>query len=804
MMQFRKKILIPLLCAGVLLTTGQSALSETSGTSPDTSASTLTASDTTTSDTTSGSADDNNTDDGEQDNSPDSEKPANAHITEKEVLASMAKYAATSSLELYVNEETGIFAVKNLANGHYIWSNPYDDAADEIVKSDVKRAELKSALLVNSVKVTDVDAPSTMLRSARHGSGGEGDTVIEKTDNGFKATVTFEEQGITIPYYVSLTDDHFDITVAADEIYEVEIDSPEDIDDATRSVVDLGLFANLGAAYLNENGYFVIPDGSGAIINFNNGKQSSAEYSQKIYGRDLSVSQDMAPKKTEQAYLPILGIVRENDALLEVVTEGAAYATAKASVSQQKETGYNSAYFEFSLRSNDQYFMGAVNDSALKAYEQNKIPEKSVSVRYYPIAKKGASYVDIAKRYQRYLLDEGLMTKKDGTSSPLYVDLYGGTVKEQSILGVPVKQQTAATTYKQAKEILETLGGLGVDDIILTYNDFNKAGITDKISNSVDYASKLGGKSGFKALKDYCATVGITLAPSVDLMEFERSGNGYSKTGASVIAVTKAYATQSEYELAYGTPNDLRPSRFILTPAYFEKAYGQVVSGFSAEGLSAASFGKGTSIVYSDFSQSANKRTSRQQAVEYLKSCFEMVNSSGLTFVASACNDYALKYVDYIRDVPMYSSGFDITDQDIPLYEIVIHGYIPYTSKAKNASSDAYKLMLLSMATATPMHYEFMYENPNKFTDSKYETLFYTNYDGWLELAAEEYTIFKENFSDEAASPITDFKYISANVVECTFENGTTITADLENYSLSVNGNTIELPEKTWRGAAIN
>ena len=790
MMEFRKKILIPLLCAGVLLSTSQSALSET----PDTSAS----------DTVSGS-ENNNTDDGAQEDSSGSTSTVIAHVTEKEALASMKKYAATSSLELYVDEESAIFAVKNLANGHYIWSNPYDYAADEIVKSDAKRAELKSALLINSVKVTDAETPSTMLRSAKYGNQthNEGETVIEKTNDGFKATVTFVNQGITIPYSVSLTDDHFDITIALDEIHEVEFDSPEDIEDSTRSVVDIGLFSNLGAAYLDESGYFVVPDGSGAIINFNNGKQSMVEYSQKIYGRDLSLTQDMAPKKTEQAYLPVLGIVRENNALLEVVTEGAAYATAKASISQQKATGYNSAYFEFNLRTNDQYLMGT-NNSVLKSYEQTRIPEKSISVRYYPIAKNNVSYVDVAKRYQQYLLDEELMKKKEGSASPLYVDLYGGTVKEQSVLGIPVKQQTPATTYAQAKNILESLAELGVDDIILTYNDFNKAGITEKISNSTDYASKLGGKSAFKTLSDYCAATGIILAPSVDLMEFERSGNGFSKTGASVIGITKAYATQGEYELAYGTPNNLRPSWFILTPAYFEKAYGQVISSFSSEGIRAASFGKGTSIVYSDFSASSNKRTSRQQAVEYLKNCYDKVNQSGLTFVASACNDYALKYVDYIRNVPLYSSGFDITDGDIPFYEIVIHGYIPYTTKAKNASSDADKLMLLSMATATPMHYEFMYESPNKFTDSKYETLFYTHYDGWLPLAAEEYRIFKENLSDAAASPITDFKYISANVVECTFENGTTIRADLENYSLSVNGNEIELPEKIWKGATTD
>lgn len=799
MMQLRKKILVPLLCAGVLLSTSQSALSDSAGTSvPATS-------DGAAQDTASGSENGGaNADNTGSDENAGSDTPVNAHVTEEEALAEMTLCASTDSLEMYVNEETGTFAVKNLADGHCIWSSPYDAAADSIAKSDAKRAELKSSLLVNSVKVTDVDAPSTPLRSARHGSSGEGDTTVEINSDGFKATVDFPAQGITIPYYVTLTDDHFDVSVAIDEIHEVEFDSPENIEDSTRSVVDLGLFANLGAAYTDEKGYFVIPDGSGAIINFNNGKHSMTEYSQKMYGKDYAISQDMAPKRTEQAYLPILGIVRENDALLEVVTEGAAYATAKASVSEQKATGYNSAYFEFSVRSNDQYFMGAVNASALKSYEQNKIPEDRISVRYYPIAKKGASYVDVAKRYQQYLLDENLMSKKDGSNSSMYIDLYGGTVKEQSVMGLPVKQQTAATTYDQAKTILEELVALGVDDIVTVYNDFNKAGITDKISGGVDYASKLGGKSDFKALKDYCATVGITLAPSADLMEFERSGNGFSKTGASVIGVTKAYATQGEYELAFGTPNDLRPSWFILTPAYFEEAYGKVVSSFASEGLNAISTAKGTGMLYSDFSQNANKGTSRQQAVEYLKSCYEKIANSGMKFVTAACNDYALKYADCIRNVPLYSSGFDLTDGDIPFYEIVIHGYIPYTTKAKNASSDADKLLLLSMVTATPLHYEFMYENPNKFTDSKYETLFYTHYDGWLELAAEEYKIFKENLSEEADSPITDFKYISENVVECTFENGTTVKADLGNSTLEVNGKSIELPEKKWKGATVD
>lgn len=791
MLQFRKRIMISALCAVMLVTTSQSALSQAA---ENTEVTQPAEGEANTADGTEGGT--GNSGDPVPEEAPVEKEP----ITEAQALAAMSECASSSTLKLYVDDSTGTFAVECLENGEIIWSNPYNADDDPMTRSQQLKAQLKSALLINSVKVSDTDSPNTLVRSALDGT-----TTVERINNGFKATVSFPEQGISVPYTVTLTDDHYDVSVLVNEIREVEIDSPAEIDEATRSVVDLSLFPNMNAGYADEEGYFVIPDGSGAVINFNNGKGSSMKYSQRIYGREYAYAQDRAPKKTEQAYLPILGVVKQDSALLEVITEGAAYATAKAGIAGQDATGFNSAYFEFAIRGNDQYFMGAINASALKAYEQTRIPEERVSVRYYPIAKSNSTYVDIAKRYQKYLLDEGLMSKKDASdNTALYIDLYGGAVKERSIAGLPIKMQTAATTYDQARTILESLKNRGVDEMVVAYNDFNTAGLTDRISNSVDYANSLGGKSAFQTLYNFCKSSGITLAPNVDLTEFERSGNGYSKTGASVIGLSKSYATQNEYEIAFGTPHDTRPSWFLLTPAYYTKVYGEVVASYSSEGISAISVGNGTSMLYSDYSGNANKKTSRQQAVENLKRSYETITASGIKFEAAACNDYALKYVDSIRDVPLYSSGFDLTDYDIPFYEMVIHGYIPYTSKAKNASANADELFLLSMVTGTPIHYDFMYESPNDLTDCKYETLFYTHYEGWLDVAAEEYKFFKENLAGISGSPIIDHKFISSRVIETTFENGTVLTADLDNDTLKINGTEVKLPEKSWKGATTD
>ena len=789
MLKLRKKLLVGALCAAMVVSASQSvAWSETAETSEGASQE--------------APAEEEDTAQAEGEADADSaEDDENKPVTQDEALAEMTEYARTSDLALYVNETTGVFAVENLANGSYIWSNPYNSNADPNIKSDTKRGEMKSAMVINSVKVSDTEAASTMLRSAL-----DGEVSVEKCDGGFKGTLTFSTVGIAIPYYVTLDGDHFSISVANDEIFEVETDDPENIRDASRSIIDLGLFQDLGAAYTDEEGYIVTPDGSGAVINFNNGRTNASEYSQKIYGRDLAVSQDMAPKKTEQAYLPIMGLVKQDYALLEVVTEGAAYATARASVAGQRATGYNSAWFNFALRTTDTYYMGGSNTAPLKAYQTRRVPEPRMTVTYYPIVKTGATYVDIALRYQQYLVEEQGMTKKTSEGqSPFYLDLFGGTVKERSVFGFPIKLETAATTYSEAKQIIEQFVQREVGNMVITYNDFNKAGITSRISDSVEYSGTLGGKKDFQSLKSYIDGIGAVFAPAVDMQEYERSGNGYSKTGASSIAVTKAYATQGAYELAFGTPHDTRANWYILTPAYYEKAVGKVLTDYTKQGLNAINLADMTSKLYSDFSSNGGKTTSRQQAVENLKACYQMVaNTQGMTFVANACNDYALPYVDCIKNVPLYSSNFDVYDYDIPLYEIVIHGYIPYTTKAKNASSSADELFLLSVATGTPVHYELMFEDPNEFTDCTYDTLFYTAYEGWLDVAAAEYKVCSDIVAPLSDKTITNFEYLSEDVVETTFSDGTVIKADLANNTLTVNGSNVDLAAYGLKGATTD
>ena len=52
-------------------------------------------------------------------------------------------------------------------------------------------------------------------------------------------------------------------------------------------VYRIQLLPYMAAAGSDENGYMVVPNGSGSLIRFNNGKNSAAVYSQYVYDMDL-------------------------------------------------------------------------------------------------------------------------------------------------------------------------------------------------------------------------------------------------------------------------------------------------------------------------------------------------------------------------------------------------------------------------------------------------------------------------------------------------------------------------------------
>ena len=706
------------------------------------------------------------------------------YVTEEQALSEMEVYASNSKLTLYVNKKNCTFAVEDKNTGKKWWSSYFN--TDSSNKTKVSK---RSTILSIDVVSTESKTVETSVRAYENNVQKQ----CEKIDGGVRFTFSYDKYSIDIPVEVVINDNGtFTATVPSSLIQER---NPETVGQETGyQLINVHLLENMGATAHNDEGMMIVTDGSGAVINYNNGTTSGDNntYESKVYGEDLAVGKLFAGAITERVTMPVMATINktDNSGLVMIATDGDAYAIEHAMVTGQNVTDLNSCWFEFALRTTDKYFMGNGNEP-LTVYEANGIKAGNVSVTYYPVYGEDLSYKDAVNVYRDYLINTiGVQKKTTADSAPYYLTLYGGTVKTQSVMGFPVDIQTAATTYKEALEIVQKLENEGVDNIKIIYEDFNEAGIVGNVAASFQYSSLLGGKGDYTEFRNYVEGKGYDLFPSCDIMEFYKSGNGYSFTLNSSKQITKAYATQTPFELAFGLPHLTKATWTILSPYYFTDIFNKLSNSFREEGATGISLNQASWLLYSDFSrENADGRSYfvREDTIGIMQKGYQQLKDNGLKVLAEAPNQYVIPYADQIKDVPLYSSNYDIFDYDIPFVEMVLHGLVPYTTKAINKSADAEELRLMALVTGTPIHYELMYENPNKFADSEYDTLYYTNYQGWLDRSVKEYKLFNDIVKSVSDAQITDYERISDHEMQSTFSNGTKIYVDLETGSITVN-----------------
>ena len=158
----------------------------------------------------------------------------------------------------------------------------------------------------------------------------------------------------------------------------------------------------------------------------------------------------------------------------------------------------------------------------------------------------------------------------------------------------------------------------------------------------------------------------------------------------------------------------------------------------------------------SDYSKKdpSSRSKTMNTVVDGYKSASEKIS----TVFADGANSYVLPYVTNVSNVPVYSSGFNVTDFDIPFYQMVIHGYVDYASTPINKSSNSDETFLLSLASGSQIHYDMTYADADTLQDTEYDDLYYSNYAGWTDLAANQYKKVSSILSGVSDYTITKYE----------------------------------------------
>ena len=680
--------------------------------------------------------------------------------------------AENDKLRMYYDEDAALIGLMNKENGYIWWSSPLEASRDTRATRTIVTDLQSSAVL------TYGDANSRGVSNLR--SRNQSDITVKEISDGITVTYAFSKAGITIPVSYRLEDDHMAVSVKTAEIKETKTEQGI-------SATQLTLMGSFGAAGPKEEGYFVIPDGCGALIRFNNGKESSKSYSSRVYGRDITMVPTTKPPVTEKVLMPVYGIVKQDNAMAVIVEKGDGNVTLNASVSGQSLSSYNVCSFNYVLRGSDTFYM-AGDYGTLTVFEQGPIKTEEIRVRYYPlVTEQDNGYMDIAETYRDYLLGDGnVQEKTQADTTELYLDLYGGCMKNRSILGIPVTVKTSMTSFDEAKEIVSGLHNNGVDKMVVVYNNWTNEGISGKVDNKAAPSGTLGGSSAFNRLTSYLTEQGDSFYPAVNNKVF-KSGNGYYSFFDTTIRISNSYSRQMDYNLSYGVQDSSKKTHSLLSPGTFTELYGKLANAYSKKAIGGVCFGEMTSTLWGDYGK---QNMGREDTMHALQESYRSVKQANVGMLADTCAAYAFPYTDRITDVPLQSSQFDVFDEDIPFYQLVLHGVLPYSGTAINASADSNAAFLASVATGCSPAFDMIYAEASELKDTEFDKYFYSHYAFWTDTAAAEYRIAKEVLSGVSDQKITGYVR-DGDVSVTTYENGTEITVDYANETITSGG-------KTW------
>lgn len=571
------------------------------------------------------------------------------------------------------------------------------------------------------------------------------------------------------------------------------------------SVYRIQLLRYMGAADTTEKGYLVVPNGSGSTIQFNNGKVKAASYSQYVYDIDPLSANYTSVENTDSVKLPLFGICRENSSILATIEDGQSLALINAGVSGVYNE-YNYAYPSFTLRTADNLLM--FGDAITDVYVlEPDMYDVNLCVRYTFLTEEQKGYAGLATYYRNRLLTEGVLAEKETTGDiPFYYDILGGVKETSHMLGVQYLRTFPMTTFEEAASISEDLASSGINSQVMNFQGWMNGGYYHDTADRIKVIHKLGGKSGLESLNETVTQNGGRFYADVAFQKvtfaddsFNYNAEGARYYGAGYVAsfgLVNPTTLRATSGLGYvENKYDIISPRYL--PRYVERFSGKVQK-YDIDGISLRDLG--------NYLCSDKKRTNiidREQALDVISGQFETLQATGKNLMADSANDYSFAYLTDIINAPIDHNDFSLVDDDIPLYEMIVHGCIDYSSPLLNFNDeeDLTRVVLNLIEYGAAPHYVFTWEESSKMKRTALNRYYATTYSVWKDEAVTVYQQVNEALKHVSDAQIIDHEILENQVRKVTYDNGVTIYLNYSDTAQTADG--VEIPAGSYRMEGI-
>ncbi|MBR7132097.1 MAG: hypothetical protein IKD04_01050 [Clostridia bacterium] len=684
-----------------------------------------------------------------------------------------------SKLKLYVNVDTAVVKIEDI-NGGFVWgTNPEIDADDEI--SETTQIQLNSQLRVsfldesrNYVTVTSYDNCTSQGTYSIKTVKEDGKVVGVKTVYDFKdATQSFK-----IPVSVTLEEYGIKAQIHFDEIEEYGISK----------LCQIELFPFFSAATGDDKGYLFVPDGSGAIIDFQDRYRNASDYEQPVYGSDAAVNINLkAVDASKGIKMPVYGMKKGDNAFFAVIEKGDALARIAASSAEDRFSA-SSVWSSFSFRECDE--TGIVDgDNLIRTVRIADEKPASVNpvVGFRFLSGQEANYSGMAQLYREILVKKYKLEplKEDALAVSPFLQIFGKTYKKSSFLGIPYNKAVKATTLTDVENMYSKLSKSGVKDFSLALYGFSKGGFNNKYITKQAFDSSLGGNKGFNSLLKMAenATVYAVFNLNRDYSAANKffKGKKYIQSlnrltvARETGALSTAAAAGLDKWLLLSGEQMLKNSKKLLKSLKNPENYGVLYQSMGSE-------------VYNNFSEA--KSLDRQQLLKIYSEILKNTANTTKSVASDGANVYMLEGADLLTEVPLSSSDFEIFSYSIPFYFMVLQGYVKMASEPINNIADAELAISKCAQYGVMPTYRVTECKADKLKDTNLRFLYNTDFDSNKEKIAKHNEIISDLRKNIGEAKLVSYERLR-NISVVTYDNGIRIAVNEDSKEAEFSGNKI-------------
>lgn len=564
------------------------------------------------------------------------------------------------------------------------------------------------------------------------------------------------------------------------------------------TIQNVKVLPNFGAASSEAaGGYILVPDGAGALFEFNSYNPAIPDYIRPVYDNDYFSDYYFMPEYGKELTMPILGMTYGKDedstgGFLAIIEEGAktSYVNVKlAGAGVESGNAFNKVYASFDVTQyNKVKIYGPYSDNKATYLAKTEPMDEMYSIRYRLFADK-VTYFDMAISYKEYLKEAaGLSEYKYPREMKLYLNAIGALSLQKRILGIPYDTAYSLTTYQELEEMLKSLGDR---KLAVSYSGVFNNGLKNKLNNRADLVASNGSKAELGALKKLVSDKDIDFFYEVALSKVYEKGNGFLSKKHAIYDYANAPATIYRYLPSLGILNggmsdSVNPYN-LVAPRYLS----DTVDGFlkDSEEFDSLAIPDLANYYYADYQ--FKKQVSPYKAEAVIDENLNKLKTKKSLSLFNPLAEY-ITYGTYATDISRESSDYASFYTTIPFRQLVMNGLTEVTTENVNMSSKntAYYILQAVELGVYPK-FTITSKNIDVLKNSDYSYLYATEYEKQKQTMEEVYDTCKTVWEDIGSMEIINHRRLSEKVYCTEYASGVAVITNYNQKDVSVEGKTI-------------